>query len=128
MLSHAGGWLQVMHESDVGYIADRSNYIKLYTIHSVRDGKQTDLDIAAAKAEEIKRKVRQQTEEVSRYNQREKKIIDQLQKTDLALGKVRKQIAAIESDLAAVVANISGVQKKVDQAREIIGKNKRIRS
>jgi len=123
VLSHAGSWLQVLHDSDVGYIADRSNYIKLYTIHSVSDSRQTDIDIAAAKAEEIKQKVRQQTEEVSRYNRREKEIIDQLQKTDLALRDVRQRIAVIESGLATVAANISDVQKKIDQAQETIDGN-----
>lgn len=120
VLSHVKGWLQVIHDSDVGYISCRNNYVKLYTIHSVSDGKQTDLDIATAKAGDIKRKIKQQTAEVAKYNHQEKKIIDQLYKADLALNKARQQAAVIEAELADVGGNISKKQKKVDQAQSAI--------
>ena len=123
VLSHVNGWLQVLHDSDVGYISGRNNYIKLYTIHSVSDGRQTDLDIATVKAGDIKQKIKQQTAEVSKYNYQEKKIIDQLHKTDRALNKVRQQAAVIAVELADAVTNISKMQKKVDHAQTAIDRN-----
>lgn len=120
VLAHEGDWLQIIHESDVGYIANRGQYIKLYTIHSVSDGRQTDLDIARTRAKEIEQKVRQQTEEVARYDRKEKQIIDALHKTDLALSNIRQQITVMESGLAAVAGRISDMQKQVDQAQQTI--------
>jgi len=123
VLSHVKGWLQVLHDSDVGYIADNNNYLKLYTIHSVSDAKEADMAMASAKAEDIKQRIRQQTAEVSKYTKQEKKIIDQLYKTDLALNKARRQKAVIEDELAAAAGNILEMQKKVDQAQSTIDRN-----
>ncbi len=123
VLSHVKGWLQVVHDSDVGYIADRNNYIKLYSIHSVSGGGQTDLDLATAEADDIKQKIKQQSAEVSKYNQREKEIIDQLHKTDISLNKARHQAGVIEAELAVAIGNISEMQKKAAQAQIAIDKN-----
>ncbi len=123
VLTHVKGWLQVLHDSDVGYISGRNNYVKLYIIHSVSGGRQTDLDMAAAEADDIKQKIKQQTSEVSTYNQQEKKIINQLHKTELALNKARHQAAVMEAELAAVAGNISEIQKKVDQVQRVIDRS-----
>ncbi len=123
VLSHVKGWLQVLHDSDVGYVSGRNNYIKLYTIHSIRDGKQTDLNIATAKSGDIKQKIKQQAAEVSKYTYQEKEIIGQLHKTDLALNKVRQQAAVIAGELADADTNISKMQKKVDQSQRTIDRN-----
>ena len=123
VLAHERRWLQVLHESDVGYIADQSAYVKLYTIHSVTDGKQSDLEIAAARAREIREKVRQHNKEVVRYNRREKEIFAALHKTDQTLNAVRQTLAAIETELAAVDARIADMQEKIDQAEKQIGRN-----
>ena len=123
VLSHVKGWLHVLHDSDVGYVVDRNKYIKLYTIHSVSGGKQTDLDLSTAKSEDINQKIKQQRTEVSLYNQQEKETIDQLQKTDLALNQTRRQAGDMRAELAIVADKISGMQQKVNQAQGVIDRN-----
>jgi len=123
VLSHVKGWLLVLHDSDMGYISGRRKYIKLYTIHTVSDGKQTDLDIAAAESDDINQKIKQQKAEVSNYNQQEKETIDQLQKTDRSLNKARQKAGVIEAELAAVVGNILEMQKKVDLSQNAIDRS-----
>ncbi|MBC2714871.1 MAG: peptidoglycan DD-metalloendopeptidase family protein [Desulfobacteraceae bacterium] len=123
VLDHVKGWLQVLHDSDVGYVSSRNNYIKLHTIHSVSGGKRTDLDKATAKSDDINRKIKQQTAEVFKYNKQEKEVIAQLHKTDLTLNKARRQAGVIEAELVVVSGNISEMQKKVDQAQSAIDRN-----
>jgi len=123
VLSHVNGWLRVLHDSDVGFIADNNNYLKLYTIHSASDGKEADMAMVSAKAEDIKQRIRQQTAEVSKYTKQEKETIDQLHKTDLALNKARQQADFIEVELAKTAGNVMEIQKKVDKAQKAIEKS-----
>jgi septal ring factor EnvC (AmiA/AmiB activator) len=123
VLAHEKGWLQVLHDSDMGYIADDTNYIKLYIIHSASDGKDADAAMVAAQSEDIKQKIKQQAAEVSKYNKQEKEIIDQLHKTDLALNKARQQATVIKADLAEATGKINEIQKKADEAQKAVDKN-----
>ncbi len=123
VLTHVRDWLQVLHDSDVGYVLNRNNYMKLYTIHSVSDGKQKDLDAATSKANDIDRKIKQQTAEVGKYNEQEKEIVEELNKTDLALNAARQQAAGIEAELAAAAGNISEIQTKADEAQKAIDRS-----
>ncbi len=122
VLAHDRGWLQVFHESDVGYIADESRFVKLYTIHTVTDGKQSELEIAAARAREIQEEVRRHTEEIADYNRREKAIVKKLHKTDQTLNTVRQTLAAIESELGAVDATIAKKRGEIEAAEKQINK------
>ena len=123
VLSHVKGWLKVRYDSDVGYVADHTNYLKLYTIHSASDGKEADAAMAAAHASDIKQKIKQQTAEISKYNKQEKEIIDQLHKTDLALNAARQKAGVIKAELASVAGKIAEMQKEVNQAQGAIDKS-----
>ncbi len=123
VLSHEKGWLKVLHDSDVGYIADNTDYLKLYTIHSASDGEEADAAMIAAQSEDIKQKIKLQNEEVSKYNKQEKKTIDQLHKTDLALDKARQMASAIKAELAEADGKVADMQYKANIAQQGIDKN-----
>lgn len=120
VLSHEKGWLQVLHDGDVGYVADEDRFIKRYIIHTVTDGRQTDLDAAAEKAADIQNKIKEQTAEVAQYTDQEKEIADQLQQTDLALHQARQAARTISAELAAVTAQIAELEKSVRKTQDEI--------
>jgi len=124
VLHHEKGWLKILHNDDVGYIADQRQYVKLYTIHSLRDVDKTDLDIARAKAKNIKQKISAQTSELYSYNKQEKDVIRQLQKTDLTLNTVRQRALKIKSELAIVSDKITDMQQTVKHAESEIDAGK----
>ncbi len=125
VLAHEENWLKVLHDADVGYVADESRYITLYTIHSISDAKHSELEQATARAAEIREKVEQHNETIAQYNRREKKLINALHQTDQDLNAARKKLSAVESDMAAADAEISALQEQVDRARQQIGRNRK---
>ena len=120
VLSHEKDWLQVLHDEDVGYVANQDRFIKLYAIHTVTDGDRPDLDAAAAKAADIRNKIKEQTAEVAQYTDQEKEIVDQLNQTDMALHQARQAATAIKAELAAVSAQIAELEKSVHQVQNEI--------
>jgi len=125
VLSYEKGWLQVLHEGDVGYISDRHDLVKIYTIQSISNGKQSDLDVETARAKKINQKISNQKEEVSEYTRQEKKIINKLNKIELDLNITRKKAAALKSELKTAYQQIAEIEKKVDKSRKTIDKTSR---
>lgn len=122
ILAHQKGWLHVDHEGDRGYVANEDRLIKLYTIHTVNDGRRTDLESAQAQAEDVRKKIADQTAEVQEYTQREQAIAQEIHQTDLALHQARRDAAAAEAELKAVADQIAeletsamAIQTAVDQ-------------
>jgi septal ring factor EnvC (AmiA/AmiB activator) len=120
VLSHEKGWLKVLHDGDVGYVADEDRFIKRYSIHTVNDAQRTDLDAAAVQAADIQNKINEQTAEVARYTDQEKEIADQLHQTDLALHQARRAAGAISSELAVVTAQIAELEKSLRKTQDEI--------
>lgn len=124
VLSHHKGWLRVSHDGDVGFIADRDNYVTRYKVHTVKDKQKTDIDAAREKALEIKEKIKDRRAEVLEYTRREKKIVEALETTEQALAQTRQKIRRIQSEIAEVDQQITETGKQADKLEKAVDAEK----
>ncbi|RJP86902.1 MAG: hypothetical protein C4518_13005 [Desulfobacteraceae bacterium] len=120
VLSRTKGWIKVSHEGDVGYVSGRGNYISLTDTGGSRSGK---LDATAAKAEDLRRQIKQESSEMSAYSRQEKEIISHLDKTDRALSDARQKAAAIESEMKKISDDIADMKQKAVAVQKTIDAN-----
>ena len=124
VLAHQKDWLQVFYEGDIGYITDQSDFIKLYSIHTVTDTHISDLEKAKEKVKDFLRRIEKNRSEIDTVSKNESEVIDQLHQTDLALNDVRRQSAGISVELAKVKDEIAKTQAQADDIEKAINKGK----
>jgi len=118
------GWLQIFNDGDIGYIADKKDYISLYTINTTTDTRASDIEKAKSKVKDFLRRIEKQEVEIDSYNKHEKEIVTQLQETEMALDNARRQSAAISAELAKIKGEIAKTQSKADEIQKAIDKGK----
>lgn len=118
VLSRSRGWIKVRHEGDVGYVSGRGNYIDFGSAAGGR--KSPKLDAAAAKAEDLRRQIDQQSSELSAFTKQEKKLINRLDETDRALNDARRKTAVMEAEMKKLSADISDLGRKAKDVQQAI--------
>lgn len=124
VLAHQKGWLQVFYDGDIGYITDQSDYIKLYSIHTVTDTRVSDLEKAKEKVKDFLRRIEKNRSEIDTVTKNEDEVVEQLHQTDLALNDAKRQSAAISVELAKVKDEMAKTQEQADDIEKAIDKGK----
>ncbi len=124
VLSHHKRWLRVSYDGDVGFIANWQKYVSLYTIHTVEDNRDIDIDSAREKASEIEEKIKDREAEISRYTRQERQVIEALDTTEQALVKTRRQLCSIQSEVAEVTQQIMKTRKQADELKKAVAVEK----
>jgi septal ring factor EnvC (AmiA/AmiB activator) len=125
VLARSNGWIKIRHKGDAGYVSDERNYIRLNPEPNDSGKSEQKLDAAAASAEDIRRKIKETSSEVTGFNRQEKEILSRLDKTDRALSDARRKAAALEFKMKVLSEQITettdkafDVQKAIDESSE----------
>jgi len=109
IIRHRQGWLQILHEGEVGFIRDDAQLVKIIHEPVVRPQKETsrpvsdrDKQIETLKQEtrDIRRRIEAGQTRVQKYTHEEIDTIRRLNQIDFELNKSRKRLAALKSEIA----------------------------
>ncbi len=125
VMAHTGEWLKVDHEGDVGFISGSSEYVSIYTIHTITDDHRTDLETAREKAEGIHQEIKAKESDLSAFSRQEKQILSRMQEIDVQLNRTRREASEIKTELAVTATgladlevDVASLQKEIDAGRE----------
>ena len=124
VLAYSRGWLKISYDGDVGYIANRRKYVKLYTIHTMEAGKGLDLDSAREKARKIRQKIKDRQAEIERYTREEKQIIGALDRTEQELANVRQKVRHLQREISDVEEAIKEKDGQIDRLKKEVAEEK----
>ncbi len=132
IIRHQQGWLQILHEGEVGFIRDDAQFVKIIrepavTPQAEKSRPVTDKDkqIETLKQEtrEIHRKIEAGQTKVQKYTHEEIDTIKRLNQIDFELNKSRKQLAALKSEIADLDEKIAASQKSSEDLKNQIQNN-----
>jgi len=121
IISQRPGWLQILHEGEVGFIPDRSDLVKI--LHrkmsnpsgdSTTDTRDpaTQLKTFEKKADDLSREIQKGKTEVEKIARKESEVIHHLNNVELKLDTYRKRAAAIQTEIKALEKSIATTSKK----------------
>ena len=123
VLARSNGWIKIRHKGDVGYVSGEGNYISLNPGPDGSGKTEQKLDAAAASADDIRRKIKETSLEVTGFNRQEKEILGRLDKTDRALSDARRKAAAMEFKMKVLSGQIADTTDKAFEVQKAIDAN-----
>ena len=108
IISQRPGWLQILHEGEVGFIPDRSDLVKI--IHRKRDNNSdiqdpaTKLKAFKKKADNLNREIQKGKTEVEKIARKENQVIKHLNNAELKLNTYRNRAAAIKIEIKGIIS------------------------
>jgi septal ring factor EnvC (AmiA/AmiB activator) len=124
IMSHRQGWLQILHNGDVGFIPDNTEFIKIVQREGAEPGGnseqhaedlKTQIDAVRKRAQHLSQEIEEGKEEVEAISRKETDIIERLNDVELALNKSRKRTSALK-------AEIKELDNQIDTASTSYGK------
>ena len=121
IISQRPGWLQILHEGEVGFIPDRSDLVQIIhrkranpTGDSISDTRDpaTQLKAFKKKAGNLSREIQKGKTEVEKIARKESKVINHLNNVELKLNTYRKRAAAIQTEIEALEKFIAATSEK----------------
>lgn len=121
ILQEKDEWLQVIHDGNIGYLYNDSEYLERYTTHRVTgDSAEADRELAMARAREIERRIREKQKELRDVSQKQEAVAGDLEEIDAKIRKKRKDLRELMEDAEETGARISRLEQKAGQVREAI--------
>ena len=102
------GWIQVLHDGEVGFIKDQAQTIKIVQSSKTKTGReglkkprvdQQQLDEYEKRKEHISREIKQGQQEVEAFTRKESDTIKRLNQVERALNKSKQRTAAIRKEI-----------------------------
>lgn len=110
ILKHLEGWLEVLHEGQIGYLRDRRQYVQIIQerteIGDNGSSSNNTIERYKKEAEDISQRIEKSKAEVQMFTKKEAAIINSLNETDLSLNNARKRVSSIKLELVALEKRI----------------------
>ncbi len=128
------GWIQVLHDGEVGFIKDQAQTIKIVQSNKTKTGReaikkplaqQQQLDEYEKRKEHISREIKQGQQEVEIFTRKESDTIKRLNQVELALNKSKKRTAASRKEIKKLEGAIREASNSSDELRKQIRANEK---
>jgi len=128
------GWIQVLHDGEVGFIKDQAQTIKIVQSNTTKTGReaikkplarQQRLDEYEKRKEHISREIKQGQQEVEIFTRKESDTIKRLNQVELALNKSKKRTAASRKEIKKLEGAIREASNSSDELRKQIRANEK---
>ena len=128
------GWIQVLHDGEVGFIKDQDHLIKIVQrkkVETAREaskkpsGKQHQLYEYEKRKKHISREINQGQQEVEAFTRKESDTIKRLEQVEQALDQSRKRTAETRREIKKIEGAISEASNASDELRKQIRTNQK---
>ena len=132
IINRRQGWMQILHDGEVGFIRDQTASVKIVRPKKLDSGdqnlgtseiQQQQVDIFEKRKKYIRREIEKGRQEVEAFTRKESDIIQHLNDVELALNKSRKRAAALEVEIKALDNQINASTLASAELRERIQAN-----
>ena len=126
------GWIQILHDGEVGFIRDQAQIFKIVTGNKTQTdrespqkprGQQQQLDVYEKRKEHISREIKQGQLEVEAFTKKESDTIQRLNQVERALNKSQQRTAAIRKEIKKFDTAIGEASRSSDKLRKQIRAN-----
>jgi septal ring factor EnvC (AmiA/AmiB activator) len=116
IINRRQGWLQILHDGEVGFIRDQAQSVKIVHKDKINTGnknleqpenQQKQVDIFEKRKKYIRREIEKGKQEVEAFTRKESDIIQRLNEVELALNKSRKRTAALKAEIKKLDSQIN---------------------
>jgi septal ring factor EnvC (AmiA/AmiB activator) len=114
------GWLQIIHEGEVGFVRAQAQYIKILSEKKVDandnlskqpNAQQSQVDIIKSRKKNIHREIEKGRQEVEAFKRKESDIIKRLDQVGQALNLSKRRTAALKDEIEKLDAGITKATK-----------------
>ncbi len=130
IIKHLDGWLKVSHQGKVGYVRNRSIYLKISNpVTKPSPEKKTvikpsgDIDHLQKEAARINNKIEQSKAAIVTITKKEYLVINSLNEQEIIINNIRQNISALRKELSAIngqIENINNESKAVTDEIETL--------
>ncbi len=126
------GWIQILHDGEVGFIQDQAHLIKIVPgdqaaseVAKMPPDQQSQIDVYEERQKNIRQEIQQGQQEVEAFTRKESDTIRRLNEVELALNKSQKRTAAIKKEINEIDRLISETSNSSDEMRAKIRTNEK---
>jgi len=128
------GWIQVLHDGEVGFIKDQDQLIRIVQrkkTETAREasekpsGKQHQLNEYEKRKKHISQEIKQGQQEVEVFTRKESDTIKRLEQVEQALDQSRKRTAETRREIKKIEGDISKASNTSDELRKQIRTNEK---
>ena len=132
IIKHRQGWIQVLHDGEVGFIKDQAQTFKIVSSNITQTGRegpkkprvqQQQLNEYEKRKEHINREIKQGQLEVEAFTQKESDTIQRLNQVELALNKSQQRTAAVRKEIKKLDNAIGDASGSSDKLKKQIRAN-----
>jgi septal ring factor EnvC (AmiA/AmiB activator) len=132
IIKHRQGWIQVLHNGEVGFIKDQAQTFKIVSSNIAKtgpdgppkdQGQQQQLNQYEKRKEHISREIEQGQLEVEAFTQKEGDTIQRLNQVERALNKGQLRTAAIRKEIKKFENAIGDASRASDKLKKQIRAN-----
>lgn len=121
ILQEDSDWLQVIFDGRIGYLYNKESYLDRYTRHRVKGGEaETDREVAAARAREIERRIRQKEKELRSVEQKQDAVSSDLEKIDRRISEKKPELQGLMEEVEETGARIRRLEQRAEKLRSDI--------
>ena len=132
IINRRQGWIQILHNGEVGFIPDQANIIKMVPPReAARDvapdppNQQSQIGEYEQRKKHIRQEIEQGRQEVEAFTRKESETIERLGRVEIALDKSRRRTAVIKKELAEAEKAVTDASKASDNLRKQIQANEK---
>ncbi len=111
VLSYEGEWVRILFGEQTGFVMNRSTFLRIDESGSEPGGTIKNPQTRTEKAA-VNRKIQVSSKQIASISEKEADIINDLEKTERALDKARKQVNRLTKELAATNEQITELENR----------------
>ncbi|MFW6334496.1 MAG: peptidoglycan DD-metalloendopeptidase family protein [Desulfosalsimonas sp.] len=125
ILQEGEKWLQVIYKGTIGYIYDNQDYLERYARHRVTDeGPEADLEVAAARAREIERRISRKQQELESVEKEHDAAASDLDELDRRISREKSSLRQIMEKAENTSARIRMLEQQAEEVRRDMDEKK----
>jgi len=134
IIKHRQGWIQILHNGEVGFIRDQGQTIKIVQGKKAAAGRKASkmkpeqrqqLDRFEKRKETIQREIRQGQKEVEVFARQESETLKRLNQVEQSLNKSKRRTSAIRKELKKLDNAIDEAKHSSDELKKKIRANEK---
>jgi septal ring factor EnvC (AmiA/AmiB activator) len=126
------GWIQILHDGEVGFIPDQADIIKIVQQQKTTRGvakkppdQQRQIDEYENRKKHINQEIELGRQEIEIFSRKESDTIKRLNRVEIALDKSRKRTAAIRKEINKIEKAISKASNSSEELKKKIRVNEK---
>ena len=134
IIKHRQGWIQILHNGEVGFIKDQDLTIRIVQPQKARPApkasemlpeKRQQLDTYEKRKENINREIKQGQQDVEVFTRQESDTIKRLNRVEQALNKSKKRTVDIRKEIKKLESAIREASQSSDKLKKQIQANEK---